>query len=81
MRPIRFKRGRVFGEVVPSSINLPRLHVLVDGETLCTVGFSYGNGSSDPVVLVDVNLDGTRLGRLLAAAYWIVRDLIEKAKR
>ena len=71
-RVLEARRGRWSFAVYPSSLNLPRISVgpEEDGEYLA---FTYGNGSSDPVVMVEITLIGTRLGRLLRNLYWTVR--------
>lgn len=67
------RRGRLDVETQAGSLNLPRVYVVVDGE-MAVVGVSYGNGASDPVVRVDLDLSGTAASRWVAAAYWWLRD-------
>lgn len=61
--------GRVYIDVAPWALNLPRIAVCCDGDAV-NIGLSYGNGNSDPVILLDVDLAGTMAGRLVSSAYW-----------
>lgn len=63
------RRGRVAIEVRPHAINRPLLYVSAD-DTYVGIGLAYGNGSSDPVLLLDVDLTGTRAGHLVSRLYW-----------
>ena len=67
-----WRRGRITIEARAHAINRPLLYVTAD-DTYVGIGLAYGNGSNDPVVLVDVNLTATRPGQLLNATYWRLR--------
>lgn len=72
-----FRGGRLDVELWPAALNLPRCIVIVDG-ALAVVSMSYGNGSSDPVFRLDIDLSGTRAGRCAAAVYWWTRSVIKQ---
>jgi len=71
------KLGRVYVAANPWALNLPRITACVDGECV-VLAASYGNGISDPVILVDLTLTGTRAARWVAAAYWFLRERWER---
>lgn len=71
--PLELSRGRLTGQVALHPLNLPRLHICADADAVI-VGATYGNGSSDPVLLIDVNLTGSVLGELVGRAYWWIQD-------
>lgn len=68
------KRGRVFIAAHTWSLNLPRLRLCADGDTF-DIALEYGNGASDPVLLIDLDLTGSRAGKVLNETYWRTREL------
>lgn len=57
-------------EASPSNIPIPRVDVYADGDTWSGIAMSIGSRGHDPIVGVEVNLDGTRPGRWLCSAVW-----------
>lgn len=67
--PIETRCGRVSTFTQPAALNLPRINIYADGDQV-SVAATYSNGTSDPVLLVEVDLSGTRLGELVGRTYW-----------
>lgn len=63
-RELRAGRISVYGLRL-MDLALPRLGVIVDGPRCVVVNASYGVEGHDPALLVELDLAGTRAGRLL----------------
>lgn len=75
--PIEARWGRVSVFAQITALPLPRLNVFADGDVV-SVAATYGTGSSDPVVLLEVDLSGTRLGELVGRTYW---QIVKRRRR
>lgn len=74
-RDFKSRDGRLVGSFQPSNFNLPRFNVTTEGFPdkegfICTISFSYGNGYSDPVLFLDLDVTRWRIAKPISTWWW-----------
>lgn len=77
--PFEWKRGRVSVTASWRTLSLPRVFLYVDGDAV-TAGASFGTDGCDPAAMLDVDLTGTRVGKLVARIYCWALDRREAGR-
>lgn len=67
--------GRWSASVDLSGMNRPRVVVGGEGEDWAYIAVGYGSPGADPVLHLEVDLEGTRLGRRVAWLCWRKRQV------
>lgn len=66
--------GRWSASVDVTGLNVPQVKVYGEGEDYAYVMIGYGSPGSDPVLRLEVDLEGTALGRAIAWTWWRARQ-------